>query len=68
MIKNLPCNAEDTGSSLGQGAKVPDPTEQLSLCSTTRESVPQLRPNTAKSINQLIKIKQTKKTKFSQWP
>ena len=38
MVKNPPCNAGDTGSIPGQGIKIPNATEQLSLCTITRES------------------------------
>ena len=37
-VKNLPCNAEDTGSTPGPGRlQVPHATEQLSLHTTTTE-------------------------------
>ena len=39
MVKNLPCNAEDTGSIPDQGTKIPYALEKLSLSTTTRESV-----------------------------
>ena len=39
MVKNLPSNAGDMGSILGQGTKVPDASEQLSPCATTGESM-----------------------------
>ena len=39
MVKNLPCNAEDAGSITVQGTKIPDAKGQLSLHTTTRESV-----------------------------
>ena len=39
MVKNLPGNAEDTGSSPGQGTKIPHALEQLSWHLTTTESV-----------------------------
>ena len=31
MVKNLPCNAGDVGSIPGQGTKIPQAAEQLSL-------------------------------------
>ena len=37
MVKNLPCNAGETGSIPGQGAKIRHALEQLSLCTTTTE-------------------------------
>ena len=39
MVKNLPCSAGDIGSIPGKWTKVPHSIEQLSLCSTNRESV-----------------------------
>ena len=36
-VKNLPCNAEDTSSIPGWGAKVPYAAEQLSLSTTATE-------------------------------
>ena len=36
VVKNLPANAGDTGSSPGPG-KIPHATEQLSPCATTTE-------------------------------
>ena len=56
MVMNLLCSAEDAGSFLGQGTKIPHAVEQLSLHVTTREStccykrtsMLQIRPNTAK--------------------
>ena len=56
MVTNLLYNAEDTGSILGQGMKIPLAVEQLSLHVTTRESMCcdkrssmlQIRPNAAK--------------------
>ena len=38
--KNLPCNAGHMGSIPGQKTKILHATEQLSLCTTSRESVP----------------------------
>ena len=35
MVKNLPANAEDMGSTPGLGTKIPHATGQLSLCATT---------------------------------
>ena len=35
VVKNLPCNARDTGSIPGQGIKIPQARDQLSLCSAT---------------------------------
>ena len=37
MVKNLPCNAGDTGSIPGRGTKIPYAMGQLSLCATTTE-------------------------------
>ena len=37
VVKNLPCNAENVGSILGQGTKIPQAVEQLSPCATTSE-------------------------------
>ena len=37
VVKNLPCNAKDMGSTPGQGTKIPHATEQLSLYATTTE-------------------------------
>ena len=71
VVKNLPCNAEVVGSLLGQGTKIPHAEEQLSPCTTTRESmhdneilsmlrwrscVPQLRSNTLKYMNTKKKV------------
>ena len=39
VVKNLPCNAEVVGSLLGQGTKIPHAEEQLSLCTTMRDSM-----------------------------
>ena len=38
MVKNLPCNAGDVGSIIGQGTKIPNAARQLSPCATTTES------------------------------
>ena len=38
VVKNPLCNAGDPGSSPGQGTKIPEATEQLSLHSTTAKS------------------------------
>ena len=37
VVKNSPCDAEDTGSIPGQGTKIPHAAEQLSLHTTTGE-------------------------------
>ena len=37
MVKNLPCNAGDSGSIPGQGTQIPHVSEQLRLCTTTTE-------------------------------
>ena len=37
MVKNVPCNAENVGSILGQGTKIPQAVEQLSPCATASE-------------------------------
>ena len=39
MVKNLPCNARDTGSIPGWGMKIPHSVEQLSPAATTTEPV-----------------------------
>ena len=39
MVKNLPCNAEDTSSIPGQGTKIPRTAEYLSSHTVTRESL-----------------------------
>ena len=39
VVKNLPCNAGDVSSIPGQGTKTPHAPGQLSLSTTTRESV-----------------------------
>ena len=49
VVKNLPCNAGDTGLIPGWGTKIPHATEQLSLCATNQCSIErscmmQLRP------------------------
>ena len=36
-VKELPCNAEDAGSILGQGTNIPLSTKRLSLCAPTTE-------------------------------
>ena len=38
VVKNPLCNAGDSGSSLGQGTKIPEATEHLSLHTTTTKS------------------------------
>ena len=40
VVKNLPCNTGHMGSIPGQKTKILHATEQLSLCATSRESVP----------------------------
>ena len=42
VVKNPLCNAGDAGSTPGPGTKIPCAMEQLSLCATTTEPVPQL--------------------------
>ena len=37
VVKNLPCNARDSGSTPGQGTKIPHAMQQLSPSSTTTE-------------------------------
>ena len=37
VVKNLPCNARDAGSILGQGTRIPHTTEKLNPCATTTE-------------------------------
>ena len=37
MAKNLPCNAEDVGSILCQGTKIPHALEQPNLRAATKE-------------------------------
>ena len=39
VVKNPPCEGEDSGLIPGQGTKIPHATEQLSLPATTTESV-----------------------------
>ena len=39
VVKNLPCNAGDMGSILGQGTKIPCTAEQLIWQATARVSV-----------------------------
>ena len=39
LVKNLPCNAADSGLSPGQGTKIPHAREQPSPHTTTRDSV-----------------------------
>ena len=39
MVKNLPCNVEDTSSIPGQGTKIPRTAEYLSSHTVTRESL-----------------------------
>ena len=38
MVKNLPRNAEDTGSIRGRGTKIPHAVKQLNLSTTTTEA------------------------------
>ena len=38
MVKNLPCNAEATGSILGLGARIPHASEQLSTGAASTEA------------------------------
>ena len=40
VVKNLPCNAGDAGSTSSRGTKIPHAMRQLSLCTPTAE--PQL--------------------------
>ena len=48
-VKNLPSNAGDEGSILGQGTEIPHATGQLSPYTTTREAhMPQQRASAAK--------------------
>ena len=37
VVENLPCNAEHAGSVSSWGSKIPQASEQLSPCATTRE-------------------------------
>ena len=39
MVKNSPCNAEDTSSIHGQGTKIPRTVEYLRSHTVTRESL-----------------------------
>ena len=50
MVKNLPCNVQDTGSIRDQGAKIPHATKRLSPgATTTKHCMPQLEsPQTNK--------------------
>ena len=78
MVKNLPCNAGDTGSSPGQGTKILHAVKHPSPLATTRESVcideracmmqrisslQQLRP--AQPNKQILKKKKTGTSCFS---
>ena len=36
-VRNLPCNAEDTGSILGLGTKIPRAVGWLSQCAATKD-------------------------------
>ena len=59
VVKNLPSNAGDEGSTLGRGTKIPHAAGPLGPRAATgesvrcagRPSVPQLRPDTAKYRN-----------------
>ena len=42
VVKNLPCNAGDVGSTPGQRTKIPQAVEQPSPSISTTEPVPQL--------------------------
>ena len=42
VVKNLPCNAEDTGLIPGWGTKILHAAEHLSPCTVTTEPTPQL--------------------------
>ena len=42
MVKNPPSSVGDVGLISGWGTKIPQATEQQSLCATTTEPVPQL--------------------------
>jgi len=46
VVRNLPCNTEDTGSICGQGTKIPHAPEQLSLHATTRVSIAAMKEPT----------------------
>ena len=53
VVKNLPCHPGDKDSIPGQGTKIPHAPEQLSpRAATTEAYAPQLRPNSAKRINE----------------
>ena len=39
MVKNLPCNAGDTGSVAGQGAEIPRAAEQPGSCATSATKI-----------------------------
>ena len=45
VVKNLPCNAGDSGSILSQETKIPHAAELLRPCATTRESVKRKTPH-----------------------
>ena len=52
VVKNLPSNAGDEGSILGQGTKIPHATGQLSPYTTTREAhMPRKEPAQRKKTN-----------------
>ena len=46
MVKDPPANAEDTGSTPGQGTKIPHTLEQLSPLTATTELAPITRATT----------------------
>lgn len=50
VVKNLPCNAGDTGLILGQGIKIPQASGHLSPCATKKN--PQAVMNTQHSQKQ----------------
>ena len=53
VLKNPLSNAGDTGSIPGQGAKIPQSWEKLSLCATTTESTchnQRVHPTTTKDL------------------
>ena len=46
VVKNLPCNARDVGSTPDEGTKIPHAVEQISLHATTTEAHTLWSPHT----------------------
>ena len=59
MVKNLPCNAGQTGSVPGRGTEIPSAAGQLSPCAATSECVSKIPPDTWKIPRAMTKTRHT---------